>query len=62
MDEPVLSFGRWRLLPRTRRLVAGDVPVPPGSRAFDRLLAIIEARGAGDEGRAAAARLARSGS
>jgi len=45
MDEPVLSFGRWRLLPVSRRLLAGDVPIPLGSRAFDLLLALIEARG-----------------
>jgi DNA-binding winged helix-turn-helix (wHTH) protein len=46
VDETVLSFGRWRLLPRSRRLLAGDAPVPLGSRAFDLLLALAEARGA----------------
>jgi TolB-like protein len=46
VDEPVLSFGRWRLLPGSRRLFAGDVPIPLGSRAFDLLLALVEARGA----------------
>jgi TolB-like protein/Flp pilus assembly protein TadD len=46
MDETVLSFGRWRLLPRSRRLMAGEVPVPLGSRAFDLLLALVEAGGA----------------
>jgi DNA-binding winged helix-turn-helix (wHTH) protein len=46
MDETVLAFGRWRLLPRSRRLLADDAPVPLGSRAFDLLLALVEARGA----------------
>jgi TolB-like protein/DNA-binding winged helix-turn-helix (wHTH) protein/Tfp pilus assembly protein PilF len=46
MDETVLSFGRWRLLPGSRRLLAGDVPIPLGSRAFDLLLALVEAGGA----------------
>lgn len=45
MDERVLSFGQWRLLPEKRRLLAGEVPVPLGSRAFDLLLALVEARG-----------------
>jgi TolB-like protein/Flp pilus assembly protein TadD len=45
VDEPGLSFGRWRLLPRSRRLFAGDVAVPLGSRACDLLLALVQARG-----------------
>ena len=39
------SFGRWRLLPEARRLLADGEPVALGSRAFDVLLALVEARG-----------------
>ena len=39
------AFGRWRLLPAARRLLADDVPVELGSRAFDVLLALVEAGG-----------------
>jgi TolB-like protein len=46
VDELVLSFGRWRLMPGSRRLLAGEVPIPLGGRAFDLLLALAEARGA----------------
>jgi TolB-like protein len=46
MDETVLAFGRWRLLPNSRRLFIGDVPVPLGTRALDLLLALIEGGGA----------------
>ena len=40
-----ISFGRWRLSPAQRRLLADNEPVAPGSRAFDILLALIEQRG-----------------
>ena len=43
--EPVLSFGRWRLMPSSRRLWADDVLVTLGSRAFDLLLALVDRRG-----------------
>jgi TolB-like protein len=39
------SFGRWRLLPDARQLLADGEPVPLGSRAFDVLFAPVEARG-----------------
>ncbi len=44
-EEAELVFGRWRLLPAGRRLLADGAPVPLGSRAFDLLLALVEARG-----------------
>jgi TolB-like protein len=44
--EPILYFGRWRVIPGSRRLLAGDVHVPLGNRAFDLLLALLDARGA----------------
>ena len=40
-----ISFGRWRLSPARRRLLADGDPVVLGSRAFDILLALIEQRG-----------------
>jgi hypothetical protein len=40
-----LAFGRLRIFPRQRRMLAGDQPMELGSRAFDLLLALIEARG-----------------
>ncbi|WP_178134125.1 winged helix-turn-helix domain-containing protein [Vineibacter terrae] len=46
MSEDGIRFGRWRLLPRTRTLVAGDERVVLGGRAADILLALIEADGA----------------
>ena len=39
-------FGRFRLFPGRRELVAGGAPVKLGGRAFDILVALIEARGA----------------
>jgi predicted ATPase/DNA-binding winged helix-turn-helix (wHTH) protein len=39
------AFGRFRIFPRQRRLLAGDEPIDLGCRAFDLLLALIEARG-----------------
>ena len=38
-------FGRWRLLPAARCLLADNVPVAVGSRAFDVLLALFESDG-----------------
>jgi predicted ATPase/DNA-binding winged helix-turn-helix (wHTH) protein len=40
-----LGFGRFRIFPREGRLLAGEEPVPLGSRAFDLLLALAEANG-----------------
>ena len=46
-NEPVagIAFGRFRVLPRRRELVADGQPVKLGGRAFDVLTARIEARG-----------------
>lgn len=43
--EAGLEFGRFRVLPRQRRLLAGGMPVELGTRAFDVLMVLIEARG-----------------
>jgi DNA-binding winged helix-turn-helix (wHTH) protein len=43
--ETTLAFGRYRLLPDRRLLLAGEQPVELKSRAFDVLLALAEARG-----------------
>jgi DNA-binding winged helix-turn-helix (wHTH) protein len=40
-----IEFGRFTLLPRSRRLVADGEPVRLGSRAFAVLMALIEADG-----------------
>ena len=40
------DFGRWRLLPERRQLLYDGVPMPLGSRAFELLLALVEAQGA----------------
>src|ERR1700739_1395680 len=40
------AFGRFRLLPHRRELLADGRPVKLGGRAFDVLMALIEARGA----------------
>ncbi|HKM71055.1 MAG TPA: winged helix-turn-helix domain-containing protein [Stellaceae bacterium] len=40
-----LEFGRFRVLLRRRQLLAGGVPVELGTRAFDLLLALLEADG-----------------
>ena len=39
-------FGRFRVLPQRRELIADGEPVKLGGRAFDVLMALIEARGA----------------
>src|SRR5712671_6753440 len=41
-----IEFGRFRVLPRRRELVVEDRPLELGGRAFDVLLALIEASGA----------------
>src|SRR5258708_38459036 len=45
-DPPLgLTFGRFRVLPERRELLADGRPVKLGGRAFDVLMALIEARG-----------------
>jgi len=44
--DPMLEFGRFRVLMRQRRLLADGVPVELGTRAFDILMALLEADGA----------------
>ena len=44
-DQPDICFGRWRLSPADRRLLADGTQVALGGRAFDVLLALVEARG-----------------
>jgi predicted ATPase/DNA-binding winged helix-turn-helix (wHTH) protein len=41
-----VAFGRFVLLPHRRELLADDEPVRLGARAFDVLMALVEARGA----------------
>jgi DNA-binding winged helix-turn-helix (wHTH) protein len=41
-----LTFGRFQVLPDRRDLLADGRPVKLGGRAFDVLMALIEARGA----------------
>jgi DNA-binding winged helix-turn-helix (wHTH) protein len=41
-----LEFGRFRVLLRQRRLLAGGEPVELGARAFDILMVLVEADGA----------------
>ncbi|MGC2200811.1 MAG: winged helix-turn-helix domain-containing protein, partial [Stellaceae bacterium] len=41
-----LSFGRFRVLPHRRELLADGRPIKLGGRAFDVLMALIEAGGA----------------
>src|SRR5258708_28649350 len=41
-----VAFGRFLVLPHRRELLADGQPVKLGGRAFDVLLALIEARGA----------------
>ena len=43
--EP-LEFGRFRVLPRERQLLADGVPLDLGSRAFEILMVLLEAKGA----------------
>jgi DNA-binding winged helix-turn-helix (wHTH) protein len=44
--EAAIEFGHFRVLLRRRRLLADGVPVELGTRAFDLLLALLEADGA----------------
>jgi DNA-binding winged helix-turn-helix (wHTH) protein len=44
-DQADICFGRWRLSPASRRLLADGTPVALGGRAFNVLLALIEAQG-----------------
>ena len=41
-----IAFGRFLLFPHRRELLADGQPVRLGGRAFDVLMALIEARGA----------------
>ena len=41
-----LAFGRFRVLPEHRELLADGRPIKLGGRAFDVLMALVEARGA----------------
>jgi len=43
--DTTLAFGRFRVLLRQRQLVADDVPLELGTRAFDLLLVLLEADG-----------------
>jgi len=43
--EASLEFGRFRVLLRQRRLLADGVPMELGTRAFELLLALLEANG-----------------
>lgn len=43
--DTTLEFGRFRVLPRQRQLLADGVPVELGTRAFDLLMVLIEANG-----------------
>jgi DNA-binding winged helix-turn-helix (wHTH) protein len=44
--DRTIEFGRFRLLPRRRQLLADGAPVELGTRAFDLLMALVEADGA----------------
>jgi DNA-binding winged helix-turn-helix (wHTH) protein len=46
MPEQSLVFGRFRVLPRQRLLLADGAPIELGTRAFELLLALLEADGA----------------
>ncbi len=46
-DPPaIIEFGRFSILPHRRQLLADGQPIRLGGRAFDLLLALIEAPGA----------------
>jgi len=40
--EASLEFGRFRVVPRRRLLLAGGLPIELGTRAFELLLALLE--------------------
>ena len=46
VSEPpaIIEFGRFRILPHRRELLVDGQPIRIGGRAFDVLLALIEAR------------------
>jgi DNA-binding winged helix-turn-helix (wHTH) protein len=44
--DTTIEFGKFSILGRQRRLLAGGVPVELGTRAFDILMVLIEADGA----------------
>jgi DNA-binding winged helix-turn-helix (wHTH) protein len=46
LTDADIEFGRFRVLLRQRRLLAGDEPIELGARAFDLLTVLIEADGA----------------
>ena len=47
VDPPaIIEFGRFGILPHRRQLLAGGRPIRLGGRAFDLLLALLEAPGA----------------
>jgi DNA-binding winged helix-turn-helix (wHTH) protein len=46
ITDAAIEFGRFRVLPRERRLLAGGEPIELGARAFDLLMVLIEADGA----------------
>src|SRR3954452_10190178 len=52
-----VRFGRFRLLPHRRELLADGEPVRLGARAFDVLTMLVEARGAAVRKDALAARV-----
>ena len=46
-DPPAgITFGRFRAVPHSRELIADGLPIKLGGRAFDVLLALLEAQGA----------------
>jgi predicted ATPase/DNA-binding winged helix-turn-helix (wHTH) protein len=42
----IIEFGRFRVVPRRRELLADGQPIPLGGRTFDVLMALIEGQGA----------------
>jgi DNA-binding response OmpR family regulator len=44
-NDTIIRFGRFCILPRTRQILAEGRPVEVGSRAFDLLMVLVEARG-----------------
>jgi DNA-binding response OmpR family regulator len=44
-SDTIVRFRRFCVLPRTRQLLAEGTPVEVGSRAFDLLMVLVEARG-----------------
>jgi DNA-binding winged helix-turn-helix (wHTH) protein len=46
LSDAAIEFGRFCVLPRERRLLAGGEPIELGARAFELLMVLIEADGA----------------